>query len=100
MIVLLKFPILSVTLLNTLLVFALSAVAAGITSESQSGMAQAAFTSHESDLAQWQISLSKDWDVLGPFPIHAREQHFLSPGFPLNRMTVRLTHHGSASSQI
>ena len=23
--------------------------------------------------------------VLGPFPIHAREQHFLSPAFPLNR---------------
>ena len=23
--------------------------------------------------------------VLGPFPIHAREQHFLSPSFPLNR---------------
>ena len=23
--------------------------------------------------------------VLGPFPIHAREQHFLSPAFPINR---------------
>lgn len=23
--------------------------------------------------------------VLGPFPIHAREQHFLSPSFPINR---------------
>lgn len=22
--------------------------------------------------------------VLGPFPIHAREQHFLSPSFPVN----------------
>ncbi|PCH38714.1 hypothetical protein WOLCODRAFT_97559 [Wolfiporia cocos MD-104 SS10] len=32
----------------------------------------------------WRVSVSKDWDVLGPFPIHAREQHFLSPAFPLN----------------
>lgn len=23
--------------------------------------------------------------VLGPFPIHAREQHFLSPSYPLDR---------------
>ncbi|KAL4262942.1 Peptidase S9 prolyl oligopeptidase catalytic domain-containing protein [Pleurotus pulmonarius] len=32
----------------------------------------------------WRVELSKDWDVLGPFPIHAREQHFLSPSFPIN----------------
>ncbi|KAI0332093.1 hypothetical protein GY45DRAFT_1321394 [Cubamyces sp. BRFM 1775] len=32
----------------------------------------------------WKVSLSRDWDVLGPFPIHAREQHFLSPSFPLD----------------
>ena len=53
----------------------------------------------------WRVSLSPSWDVspdgitevmilvlnlkyskvLGPFPIHAREQHFLSPSYPLNR---------------
>ncbi|KAI5124055.1 hypothetical protein M0805_003883 [Coniferiporia weirii] len=43
------------------------------------------------DLPQWQISLSEDWDVLGPFPIHAREQHLLNPGFPLN-LTVPYEH--------
>ncbi|KAI0371785.1 hypothetical protein BV20DRAFT_1066969 [Pilatotrama ljubarskyi] len=32
----------------------------------------------------WKVSVSQDWDVLGPFPVHAREQHFLSPSFPLN----------------
>jgi len=32
----------------------------------------------------WRVTVSDDWDVLGPFPIHAREQHFLSPSFPLN----------------
>ncbi|KAI0713279.1 hypothetical protein C8Q76DRAFT_621267 [Earliella scabrosa] len=32
----------------------------------------------------WTVSISSKWDVLGPFPIHAREQHFLSPSFPLN----------------
>ncbi|KAI1790745.1 hypothetical protein LXA43DRAFT_973466 [Ganoderma leucocontextum] len=32
----------------------------------------------------WSVSLSRDWDALGPFPIHAREQYFLSPSFPLN----------------
>lgn len=26
--------------------------------------------------------------VLGPFPIHAREQHFLSPAFPLNSILL------------
>ncbi|KAH7877813.1 uncharacterized protein C8R40DRAFT_1159305 [Lentinula edodes] len=30
------------------------------------------------------IELSKEWDVLGPFPIHAREQHFLEPSFPID----------------
>lgn len=33
---------------------------------------------------QWSITLSTDWDVLGPFPIHAREQQFLSPSYPIN----------------
>lgn len=28
--------------------------------------------------------MSQEWDVLGPIPIHAREQHFLSPAFPLD----------------
>ncbi|KAF7322675.1 hypothetical protein HMN09_00046300 [Mycena chlorophos] len=32
----------------------------------------------------WKLDLSRSWDVLGPFPIHAREQHFLSPSFPIN----------------
>ncbi|RPD65838.1 hypothetical protein L226DRAFT_566346 [Lentinus tigrinus ALCF2SS1-7] len=32
----------------------------------------------------WEVSVSTEWDVLGPFPIHAREQHFISPSFPLN----------------
>ncbi|KAH9997553.1 hypothetical protein BJV77DRAFT_42890 [Russula vinacea] len=32
----------------------------------------------------WSISIAQSWDVLGPFPIHAREQHFLSPSFPLD----------------
>ncbi|GJE86814.1 hypothetical protein PsYK624_028970 [Phanerochaete sordida] len=32
----------------------------------------------------WRVAISDSWDVLGPFPIHAREQHFLSPSFPLN----------------
>ncbi|KAI0698480.1 hypothetical protein BC835DRAFT_1268955 [Cytidiella melzeri] len=32
----------------------------------------------------WRVDMSEQWDVLGPFPIHAREQHFLSPSFPLN----------------
>ncbi|KAL7283154.1 hypothetical protein ACG7TL_002580 [Trametes sanguinea] len=36
------------------------------------------------DETNWKVSLSKEWDVLGPFPIHAREQHFLSPSFPIN----------------
>ncbi|KAJ7043274.1 hypothetical protein C8F04DRAFT_1074310 [Mycena alexandri] len=32
----------------------------------------------------WRAELTQSWDVLGPFPIHAREQHFLSPSFPIN----------------
>jgi hypothetical protein len=27
--------------------------------------------------------------VLGPFPVHAREQHFLSPAYPLDRESAR-----------
>jgi hypothetical protein len=42
---------------------------------------------------QWKLSLSRDWDVLGPFPIHAREQQFLSPSFPIN-----CKHYPSASA--
>ncbi|KAH7927731.1 hypothetical protein BV22DRAFT_1110944 [Leucogyrophana mollusca] len=33
---------------------------------------------------EWRVVLSTDWDVLGPFPIHAREQHYLSPSFPID----------------
>lgn len=33
---------------------------------------------------QWSLDIAQSWDVLGPFPIHAREQHFLSPSFPLD----------------
>ncbi|KIY64911.1 hypothetical protein CYLTODRAFT_424805 [Cylindrobasidium torrendii FP15055 ss-10] len=33
---------------------------------------------------EWIVELSPSWNVLGPFPIHAREQQFLSPSFPLN----------------
>ncbi|KAG2020554.1 hypothetical protein CC2G_005880 [Coprinopsis cinerea AmutBmut pab1-1] len=43
-------------------------------------LSQVSFTA----MQVWSLELSKDWDVLGPFPIHAREQHFLSPSFPLN----------------
>ncbi|KAG5718671.1 3',5'-cyclic-nucleotide phosphodiesterase [Termitomyces sp. T112] len=32
----------------------------------------------------WTLKLSNHWDILGPFPIHAREQHHLSPSFPLS----------------
>ncbi|KAG7452898.1 uncharacterized protein BT62DRAFT_989922 [Guyanagaster necrorhizus] len=41
---------------------------------------QSAFTSE----SRWNVEVSKHWDVLGPFPIQAREQHFISPSFPLN----------------
>ncbi|PPQ74189.1 hypothetical protein CVT26_004486 [Gymnopilus dilepis] len=34
--------------------------------------------------SDWQVRFDSNWDVLGPFPIHAREQHLLSPAFPLN----------------
>ncbi|KAJ6500423.1 hypothetical protein C8R45DRAFT_67979 [Mycena sanguinolenta] len=39
---------------------------------------------HFSSNLGWKAELSKSWDVLGPFPIHAREQQFLSPSFPIN----------------
>ncbi|TDL27220.1 hypothetical protein BD410DRAFT_713943 [Rickenella mellea] len=32
----------------------------------------------------WHVYFSSQWDVLGPFPLSAREQHFLSPAFPWN----------------
>ncbi|CAA7270176.1 unnamed protein product [Cyclocybe aegerita] len=32
----------------------------------------------------WTLQIDPVWDVLGPFPVHAREQHFISPSFPLN----------------
>ncbi|KAJ7074338.1 hypothetical protein C8F01DRAFT_1043491 [Mycena amicta] len=32
----------------------------------------------------WNLELSRSFRVLGPFPQHAREQHFLSPSFPIN----------------
>ncbi|KAF8431773.1 hypothetical protein L210DRAFT_984925 [Boletus edulis BED1] len=54
----------------------------------------------------WRVELDRDWDVLGPFPIHAREQHFLSPAYPLDlslpidttkQYPTSLTHTASAS---
>ncbi|KAJ7285998.1 hypothetical protein C8J57DRAFT_1286459 [Mycena rebaudengoi] len=42
--------------------------------------AQSPFAAHP----KWKVELSAVWNVLGPFPIHAREQQFLSPSFPLN----------------
>jgi hypothetical protein len=33
----------------------------------------------------WQLKTRPVWDVLGPFPQSAREQHFLSPSYPLDR---------------
>ncbi|KAF7295253.1 hypothetical protein MIND_01064200 [Mycena indigotica] len=41
-------------------------------------------TTLTTEKASWTLELSRTWDVLGPFPIHAREQHFLSPSFPIN----------------
>ncbi|KAF8636685.1 hypothetical protein AX17_003490 [Amanita inopinata Kibby_2008] len=32
----------------------------------------------------WRAEISDQWNVLGPFPIHAREQNYLSPAYPLN----------------
>ncbi|KAF9234792.1 hypothetical protein BU15DRAFT_65421 [Melanogaster broomeanus] len=49
----------------------------------------------------WRIELECGWDVLGPFPVHAREQHFLSPAFPLDHQptiySTSLTHSAYAS---
>ncbi|CAL1703964.1 unnamed protein product [Somion occarium] len=39
---------------------------------------------HKGNETRWTVSISDEWDVLGPFPIHAREQHFLSPSFPID----------------
>ena len=36
----------------------------------------------------WKLSIRSSWDVLGPFPQHAREQHFLSPSFPFHSTLV------------
>ncbi|TFK25060.1 hypothetical protein FA15DRAFT_687246 [Coprinopsis marcescibilis] len=33
---------------------------------------------------KWKLELHNEWDVLGPFPVHAREQHYISPAFPLD----------------
>ena len=38
----------------------------------------------------WKLSIRSSWDVLGPFPQHAREQHFLSPSFPFRSTLVML----------
>ncbi|KAK2467077.1 hypothetical protein APHAL10511_001335 [Amanita phalloides] len=35
-------------------------------------------------MACCRVELSSQWNVLGPFPIHAREQHYISPSYPLN----------------
>ncbi|ESK87531.1 transmembrane protein [Moniliophthora roreri MCA 2997] len=43
-----------------------------------------AMLSRESNHESWTVQTSSQWDVLGPFPIHAREQQYLSPSFPLN----------------
>ncbi|KAI0798096.1 hypothetical protein C8Q75DRAFT_34633 [Abortiporus biennis] len=32
----------------------------------------------------WTVSISDTWDVLGPFPIQAREQQYLSPSYPID----------------
>ena len=41
-----------------------------------------------SSVSGWKLSIRSSWDVLGPFPQHAREQHFLSPSFPFRSMFV------------
>ncbi|KAK0502905.1 hypothetical protein EDD18DRAFT_1135549 [Armillaria luteobubalina] len=46
--------------------------------------AYAAMQSTFSSESKWTVEVSKHWDVLGPFPIQAREQQFISPSFPLN----------------
>lgn len=43
--------------------------------------AQRVFDASQRD---WRVRVSDQWDILGPFPIQAREQHYLSPSFPLN----------------
>ncbi|KAL6309159.1 hypothetical protein BKA93DRAFT_821973 [Sparassis latifolia] len=49
--------------------------------EKSNGNDQSTFTIEQDP---WRVNVSRHWNVLGPFPIHAREQHFLSPSFPLN----------------
>ncbi|KAK0197474.1 hypothetical protein F5146DRAFT_48465 [Armillaria mellea] len=46
--------------------------------------AYAAMQSTLSSESKWTVEVSKHWNVLGPFPIQAREQQFISPSFPLN----------------
>lgn len=54
---------------------------------------QAQTSFHETqDQSQWKLTLSKNWDVLGPFPIHAREQQYLSPSFPIDCEPIPLSH--------
>lgn len=66
-------------------VFALALDASGRTQQvmSQDGIAQ-------DTVSAWSATLSRRWDVLGPFPIRAREQHLLSPAFPLQGKPKRL----------
>ncbi|KAG8780893.1 hypothetical protein FRC15_009190 [Serendipita sp. 397] len=40
------------------------------------------------ELATWTVRLNETWDVLGPFPQHAREQHFVSPLYPLSSLNA------------
>ncbi|TBU28927.1 hypothetical protein BD311DRAFT_757466 [Dichomitus squalens] len=65
--------------LLTLIGLNLSAATSTSTGDTQAVMTIPAVTENQT----WTVSLSQDWDVLGPFPIHAREQHFLSTSFPL-----------------
>ncbi|TCD68231.1 hypothetical protein EIP91_011300 [Steccherinum ochraceum] len=60
--------------------FALALLQTALQLPNMSATIQADF----SGASTWRVSVSNNWDVLGPFPIHAREQHFLSPSFPLN----------------
>ncbi|EJD02092.1 uncharacterized protein FOMMEDRAFT_157287 [Fomitiporia mediterranea MF3/22] len=69
-------------LLSAVLIFVITfhcAVATGFSSN----IAQVSLKM-DSDLDQWQLIPPRNWDTLGPFPIHAREQHIISPGFPLS----------------
>ncbi|KAG9003012.1 hypothetical protein FRB93_011299 [Tulasnella sp. JGI-2019a] len=45
---------------------------------------------------EWTIAVSEDFDVLGPFPLKAREQHFLSPSYPI-KVGPSYTHNASAT---